>query len=261
MIKVTIIIPAFNEEKRIGKTLVSYSNYFEKLKTMVKIDYEILIVINNTTDRTEEIVKSYQKLNKKIKYLNFKQKGKGFAVIQGFKEALRGGNNLIGFVDADMSTSPEEFYKLIKNIKNFDGVIASRWKPGAIIKTKQTVLRRVTSKGFNFLVRSILFLPYKDTQCGAKLFKREPLHKIVDSLGSTQWAFDIDLLYKLKKNKFYIREIPTVWEDRAGSTINLLKTPFKMFSSILRLRLLNSPFSLIVKAYDNLPERIKIHNF
>src|SRR3989338_9068086 len=151
MEKGCIVIPAYNEEKRIGKTLETYSTYFESLRKEKKIDYEILVVINNTKDRTEEIVKRYIKMNSRIRYLNLKPSGKGFAIIEGFKDALKRDNDLIGFVDADMATSPEEYWKLIKNIGDYDGVIASRGLKYSMVKA--SLYRKLTNRGFNTVVR------------------------------------------------------------------------------------------------------------
>ena len=254
MEKICIVIPAYNEEKRIGKTLGAYSSYFEVLRKGKKLDYEILVVINNTKDGTEEIVKKYVQLNNRIRYLNLIRGGKGYAVIEGFKDALKRDNDLIGFVDADMATSPEKYFKLIKNVEKCDGVIASRGLKDSKVKT--TLYRKLTNRGFNTLVRLLLHIQFKDTQCGAKLFKRKTIEELLKSQIMTQWAFDVDLLYKLKKVK--IKEIATDWEDKTGSKVNL-KDPLKMFSSVIRLRLIYSPFKFVVKVYDKLPERIKIH--
>ncbi len=251
-----IIMPAYNEEKRIGRTLEEYGKFLKEKK----IKFNIIVIINNTKDRTEDIVRKYKKKYKEIVYLNFKQGGKGFAIVEGFKEALKQDFDLIGFVDADMATPPEAFYTLIEKIKDYDGIIASRWIRGSIIKTEQTLLRKITSKGFNFIVKSFLMMPYSDTQCGAKLFKREAIQGVIKDIGVTRWGFDVDLLYKLRKKGFRIIEAPTIWEDKKDSKLNLKKAPFQMFSSVLRLRLVHSPFNFIVRLYDRLPEKIKIHN-
>ncbi|MFA4952589.1 MAG: glycosyltransferase [Candidatus Pacearchaeota archaeon] len=262
MEKTAIIIPAYNEEKRIGKTLEEYAKFFEEKKKVGELrDFEILVVLNACKDNTLEIVKEKQRKYKEISFLNFEQGGKGFAITEGFKYALKRDNELMGFVDADMATPPNAFYDLIKNINKFDGVLASRWLKESIIKTKQTPLRIITSRGFNFLVRSILFLPYIDTQCGAKLFRKKAIESVINDLGTTKWAFDIDLIYRLKKNGFKIKEIPTIWEDKRGSKLNVIKVPFQMFSSIIRLRLIYSPFNFIVRFYNKLPEKIRIHNW
>jgi glycosyltransferase involved in cell wall biosynthesis len=261
MDQLSIVMPAYNEEKRIGRTLEAYSKYFEKIRKSKKLEYEILVVINNTKDRTEEIVKKLQIGNKRIRYLNLIKGGKGYAVVQGFIDALKRNNDYISFVDSDMATSAGALYDLYKKIGRYDGIIGSRWIKGAIVETPQTILRRITSRGFNFLVRSILLMPYTDTQCGAKLFRKKTLERVVNELGTTEWAFDIDLLYRLRRNGFKIVEAATVWKDVGGSKLNLKKVPFKMFSSIIRLRLLYSPLNFIVRLYNKLPENRKIHSW
>lgn len=248
MEKLVIIIPAYNEEKRIAGTLEEYGKFFTNLKKTKKLDSEILVVINNTHDLTEEIVKKYRKKYKIIKYLNFKQGGKGFAIMEGFKEALKDKkNSLIGFVDADMATGPKAFYDLVKNIGDCDGIIASRWIKGSIVKTKQTFLRRILSRGFNLITRAMFFMPYRDTQCGAKVFRRRILEQITPELNITQWAFDVNLLYLCRKKGFKIREFPTIWEDKHESKLEIAKIPFQMFSGVLRLRIINSPFEPLAR--------------
>src|SRR3989338_4158743 len=123
MPSICIVIPAYNEEKRIGPTLVSYSKFFEGLEKIKKIKHRMLIVINNTTDKTEEIVKEHILKHKSMSYINLEQGGKGYAVIEGFKKALTMNTDYIGFVDADLATPPEEYYKLILRLSNCDGAI------------------------------------------------------------------------------------------------------------------------------------------
>jgi len=235
----TIIIPAYNEEKRIGKTLQEYAFYFDK-------DTEILVVINNTKDRTEEVVREYMKKYPYIRCLRFTRGGKGFAIMEGFKEALTNpANKLIGFVDADLSTSPEAFHDLIKNIDNCDGVIASRYIKGSIVEPAQPFKRILASRVFNIIVRTMFLFPYSDTQCGAKIFKRYALERIINNIGVTNWAFDIDLLYNMHKANFNITEYPTIWANNEDSKINLGKSSLQMLLACCRLRLCNSPFTFL----------------
>jgi glycosyltransferase involved in cell wall biosynthesis len=247
VIKTAIVMPAYNEEKRIGRTLEEFGKFFSKRKKEKDVDYRIIIVINDTADRTEEIVKKYSKKHREIKYLNFKQGGKGFAVIEGFKEALKSNYDLIGFVDADLSTSPEAFYDLIKNIKDYDGIIASRYVKGAVVKTKQSLSRIVVSRLGNFLIRSFFFLPYRDTQCGAKLFKRKVIERVLPKLRLTQWAFDINLIYAARREGFKVKEHPTVWKDAEASHLNLKTTGIQVLLSIIQLRIINSPLHKLLK--------------
>src|SRR3989338_5096395 len=256
MKKASIVIPAYNEEKRIGKTLEAYSDYFETLRKEKKLEYEILIVINNTEDRTEEIVKKFVRKNNRIRYLNFKKGGKGFAVMEGFKDALKRKNNIIGFVDADMATPPEECWKLISSIRDCGGVIASRYIKGAKVFPKQSIQRIIASRIYNALIRTLLMIPYRDTQCGAKMFRRNAIELTLPCMSMSKWAFDIDLLYNIKKRGFKIREIPTIWSDKNYSKINFLEAGPWMALGVIRLRILNSIFRNFIRIYDNLLNRI-----
>ena len=258
---ISIVIPAHNEERRIRETLENYAKFFSDIKRKKEIkNFEIIVVINNTQDKTEEIVRELLKKYPEISYLNFKQGGKGFAIIEGFKDALKRDNKLIGFVDADMATPPEAFYDLIKNIKNYDGIIADRWDKKSIISPKQNIIRRFMSRIYNLMVRTLFFMPFKDTQCGAKVFRREIIEKNINKLITSNWGFDVALLFCLRKETHArIKSIPTTWEDKQESKINLKKTPFLMFASLVRLRLIHSPFKFIVRAYRKLPEKLKIH--
>lgn len=252
LVKICIVIPAYNEEKRIGRTLEEYCRFFSNLKKNKILDFEVLVVINNTTDRTEDIVKAFQRKCKELEYLNFKQGGKGYAVIEGFKDALKRENNFIGFVDADMATSPEEFYKVYRNIKNMDGAIASRYAKGAVIQPRPTISRIICKRVFNLLIRAMFLMPYIDTQCGAKIFVRKAVEMVLPRLSMSKWAFDVDLLYSLRKLGFEIREVPTVWRDMKYSTINFFATGPWMVLALIRLRIYNSPFRGLVRVYNRI---------
>lgn len=243
-----IVIPAYNEEKRIEKTLKSYIYYFNELKKRKKIDFKIIVVLNNCSDGTEKIVKRY--IGRNLEMLNFKKGGKGFAVIEGFKRALMGKYQYIGFVDADMSTAPDEYYRLFLNIKQNDGVIASRYLPGAKLAPRNKVTRIIASRVYNSFIRAILLIPFRDTQCGAKIFKREAISKVINKLGMTSWAFDIEALYLMNKEGLKINEVPTVWSNRDYSKINFWKSGPWMALAVIRLRLVNSPFRKIIRVYD-----------
>ena len=259
MKKLSIVMPVHDEEKRIGHTLDRYLGFFENAVKEGRLkEYEIIIVINNTIDLTKKIVEEYQKLNTPLYYLDLIPGGKGFAVLEGFKGSLYGNADYIGFVDADCSTEPEEFLRLAEAIGKDDGVIASRYLPGAIVSPKQSFKRIVVSRVFNILVRSLFFMNYRDTQCGAKIFKRNLIEKVIEKIGTTQWAFDIDLLYRIKCEGFKIKEEPTIWSDKLYSKLYLKKVGPKMALAVFRLRLTNSKFKFIADFYDRLPKWLKI---
>lgn len=257
MVKVSVVIPAHNEEKRIGKMLENYISYFRGLKEKNLIDFEIITVLNACKDNTLKVVERY-KLDE-LKILDFERGGKGFAIVEGFKEALNENSSLIGFVDADMSTPPNAFYGLIRHIGNYDGIIANRWDKRSDIQPKQNLLRRVLSRGYNLIIRTLFLFNYKDTQCGAKLFKRELIEKIYSEIGASEWGFDVNLLFYAKKEKARIKSIPTMWHDKEDSRVNLKRTPITMFLSAVRLRLIHSPFRFAVRAYKILPEKWQFH--
>ena len=256
MKKISIIIPAYNEEKRIGTNLKNYSDFFESLRKSKKLDYEILIVINNTKDRTLEIVQKQAKANNRIGYLDLVRGGKGYAVLEGFKDALKRNNSLIGFVDADGSTSPEAFYDLIASIGDNGGVIASRYAPGALVEPKPSRGRIISSRAYNSFIRALLLIPYRDTQCGAKLFRKEAIRDVLPKLTLSKWAFDVDLIYSIRKEGYKIKEIPTTWSDKEYSKINFMKAGPWMALGVMRLRLLNSPFKSLIRIYDKLLNKI-----
>ena len=232
--KLSLVIPAYNEEKVIRNTLMDYINYFKSKR----VNYEFVIMVEGT-DRTLEIVKSLAKIYKNIRYkYSRKRLGKGGAIIEGFNMAK---GNIIGFVDADLAIKPEAFNELLKHSKEFDVVIASRNVPGAVIIKDRPFLQRFGSWGFNTLVKVILGLNINDTQCGAKLFKRAVVKEILNAeLTNDAWAFDAELLCLAASRGFKIKEVPTIWEHRMESTFNFSKNFYKvvpqMFFTLLRVR-------------------------
>jgi glycosyltransferase involved in cell wall biosynthesis len=213
--KLSIIIPAYNEEKRLSETLWNYFSFFQQ---EFENDFEIIVIPNNCSDRTFEVVKSFAEKFPQIKAFNIPYYvGKGGAVLKGF-ELARG--DYIGFVDADQSTSPVNFFKLYQNKKNFSGIIASRKIRGAIISPKRTSTQTFSSFIFNILTRTLFGLKYKDTQCGAKLFKKETAKFLAKICKETGWAFDVSLLSICQKNNFEILEYPIRWTDSEGSKLN-----------------------------------------
>ena len=149
-----------------------------------------------------------------------------------------------------MATSPEEYWKLINNIGKYDGIIADMYMKDSKVFPPVTLQRLFARKLFNLVIRSFLLMPLSDTQCGAKIFKREALEKIIPLLTMSQWAFDVELLYILREKDFRIRSFPTIWIDKEYSTINFWQAGPWMAMGILRLRILNSPFRRFINIYD-----------
>lgn len=239
-VRYSIVVPAYNEEARIPRMLDAYTHYFCEGRE----DTELIVVVNGSTDRTEEVVRSYAERYPQVRVLvEPRSIGKGNAIIMGIK-AIRGEYG--GFVDADGSTEPEEFQKILDRRDEADCIIASRYLKESIAEPKQSVRRRIASRIFNSLVRIMFGLRLTDTQCGAKLVNREALDSVLPRLGRTQWAFDVDLLFQIKRAGFTIREMPTVWRDVSGSKLRFARASFTMFISMCRMRLLHSPFHWMV---------------
>lgn len=225
--KLSLVIPAYNEEKRISRVIDSYSTFLDK-----KYDYELLIVCDGN-DNTALIVRGMMADDPRIRLLEFPtRQGKGGAIIKGFKESH---GELVGFVDSDDSVSPLDFDKLIHSLNGADCVIASRRVKGARISAPQPWGRRLSSKVFNVLINRIFNLGIKDTQCGAKVFKKSILEPLLPLMKTRGFEFDVELLWRIKNADFRIKEVPVEWKHEGGSTFSL-KYSGIMFLNLLKLR-------------------------
>lgn len=219
----SLIIPAYNEEKRILPVIQNFLEAFS--------DIEIIVVANGCNDNTVKLVRNCN--DKRLVLLDFKEKlGKGGAIIEGFKKAKM---NIIGFSDSDQAVMPADFKKLIQHLSKCDSVIGSRRVKGANIIIKQSILRRFASKGYNMLINLIFNLNIKDTQCGAKIFRKEVIKEIIPKLNAKGYSFDIDLLWNIKKKGYKIKEVPIDWKHQEDSKFSLKYAP-KMFFSLLKIR-------------------------
>jgi glycosyltransferase involved in cell wall biosynthesis len=235
--KRTLVIPAYNEEMRIGSTLREYLGHFDR-------DTEIVVVLNGCHDSTGDIACAFLDANPNLRVIDERGvMGKGGAVTMGFSRA-RG--DIVAYVDADGATPAAEIDRLMYEIGDADGVIGSRWVDKELLIRKQSLYRRLASRVFNGIVRTLFNLPYKDTQCGAKVFKRKALEAVVDELGTTNLAFDVDLLYLMHKHGFELKEVPTSWEDKEGSKISMRRAAPQMLGAVARMRIKHSRFKNLV---------------
>ena len=234
-----LLIPAYNEQDRIEATLRRYVEVFEE---RVPGQYTIQVILNGCRDRTLEIVQRFGEKHNGVGILNFPERiGKGGALIRGIQAAPE--VDWIGYVDADGATDPEEFLRLLALCRDEDCVIGSRWLPGAVLHRQQTMTRQIASRGFNFIVQILFRLGVKDTQCPAKVLSRRATSAVQARLCIADLAFDVNLLYAVKRAGFAIREEPTEWTDQLGSKVTqtLFRSSAVMFLSVVRLRLFYSP--------------------
>ncbi len=243
--KLSIVVPAYNEEGRIGRMLEAYLPYFA---THYGSDFELIVSVNGSNDGTESVVRALQSRQAQLRVIVDPGRiGKGGAILAGGNVAL---GALIGFVDADGATPPAAFDDLVRNLDDAGLIIASRRLPGAVVSPRQPWKRRVASHVFNVLVRRMFKLRITDTQCGAKLMTAEAWRAIVPHIGLTQWAFDVDMLFQTRRAHFTIKEIPTTWSDVSGSKVKVGRVSLQMLLAIIRLRLLHSPFRWVVSIYN-----------
>lgn len=245
---VLILIPAYNEEHRIEPVLRSYAEYFRKNG---QGKFQLVVVLNGCRDNTLGVVRSVSADYNEVKDVVFDDPiGKGGALIEGLRLAPMA--DLIGYVDADGATGPAAFADLVRRSDEADCIIGSRWIPGAVLHQVQSGQRRFASRMFHGIVQLFFHMNIKDTQCGAKVMKREAVEKIHSSLCIADMAFDINLLYLLKREGFSVLEVPTEWTDKAGSKVALGRTSLTMLLSVIRLRWIYSPFAPLRRLFTPL---------
>jgi len=245
---ISIVIPLYNEQYRIENTLRRIQEYFSN----VDFNYELIFVNDGSTDETNMIITKFKNNfdinpirgnNCHILILNNEvNMGKGFSVRKGI---LASKGKYILFTDADLSTDISEEQKLFDYLKNgYDIVIASRGLKDSKLIERQNILRQSMGKFFNFLVKLILNLDYKDTQCGFKYFSRYAIDKIFPYLEINDFSFDVEILYLAKKLGLKVKEVPVSWINSKNSKVRILKDSFKMIISLIKIRRMYSDFKV-----------------
>lgn len=217
------IIPAYNEEKRIAKTLREVAEYLREKH----FDYEVIVVDNSSRDRTSEVVRSIQAEIREIRILQTHGPGKGWAVREGMRHAK---GDIRIFADADNSVFPNQFDNFLPYICSersekkpcFDVVIGSIEASGAVIEEHAQWYRRALGKLSKYIIRLISGLwDVKDTQRGFKLFSKQAAEIIFSRQTVTGWGFDIEILLIARRHGFKIKEVPVIWVNPPESKVNL----------------------------------------
>ena len=220
----TLVIPAYNEEQRIQDLLLDLAAFPGEL-----------IFVCDGTDATPAVIGAFADAHPalRIRCLTYRNRlGKGGGVIAGMKAAR---TRYVGYMDADNSTSLAEMERLFDCLEAVDGAIGSRWLPDSVLPVRQGFRRRVESRLFNILVRLLFGLGYRDTQCGAKVFRREALDPVLPSIRSTGFEFDVELLWRLAQCGCQVLEVPITWENRDESKVATTDAK-AMLTGMLRLR-------------------------
>ena len=232
--KYSIIIPAYNEEARIKDTVHDYAVFIEE--NYPGDDAELIIVVNGSIDRTGEIARELEASYSCVRsWETPERQGKGGAVLQGFEMAQ---GDIVAFTDADNATIAPELHKLLTVVEQgADAAMGSRWLPQSHQTVKQPFSRRVASRVFNLIVRMLFQLPYHDTQCGAKAFRKEAIQKVRDEIHTTGWAFDVALIWRLRCHGCNIEETPITWSDNSKSRLRMHRDAPAMLWEMIKLRL------------------------
>lgn len=236
--KLSVVIPAYNEEERLPLTLKEAVSYLEAQA----IDYELIIVSDGSRDRTEEIVCQLSSQNHRIQLLtNQLNMGKGYSVRKGIL-ASRG--EYILFMDADNSTPIAELPKFLQSAEKYDILIGSRDLPESKIIRHQNWVRESIGKLFNKAVQ-LFFLPgIWDSQCGFKLFKQKAAMDIFKRAKVNRFVFDVEILYLARKLDYKILEVPITWQNSKPSKVSFFRDFFNIIFDLIKIKLQRIPNAL-----------------
>jgi glycosyltransferase involved in cell wall biosynthesis len=225
----SLVIPAYNEENRIVQFFDSITGFEGEL-----------IVVCDGTDQTADIVDALTRgrPDLTIRCLRFDHRlGKGGGVIEGLKVARA---PLVGYVDADGSTSIREMVRLFASLPHADGAIGSRWVSGSTLTIKQGFMRRLESRGFNLLIRLLFGLTFHDTQCGAKVFTKTAVDTVLPLMTSRGFEFDVELLWRLGTAGFRVVEVPIEWQNKGDSHVQK-RDMLRMLTGLFKVRFGKGP--------------------
>jgi dolichyl-phosphate beta-glucosyltransferase len=237
---ISIVIPAYNESARIGKALG------EVLRCVRERDWhaEVLVVNDGSTDRTAAVVQEFAQLHPEVRLLsNDENRGKGFSVRPGVLHAV---GEIVMFTDADLSAPMEEAELLFDALRQgADIAIGSRWLQRQRQTHKQPLYRQFFGRCFNAITRLVMGLPFADTQCGFKAFRRPVAQTIFQLQRIERWGFDPELLFIALKRGYKVQEVPVTWGHDERSRLSYLKDGIKMLEDIAYIR-----WEALAGAYD-----------
>lgn len=237
-IYLSVVIPAYNEEHNLHSGVLGavYDYLSDKEYT-----WEVLIVDDGSKDKTADMSEAFARKHKNFQVVREPHRGKGGTVISGMLAAK--GENIL-FTDMDQATPLDQLEKLLPKLsEGYDIVIGSRAG-----REGSPIVRKVMAYGFSLLRAIVLQLPYKDTQCGFKLFKKEPARRIFERMKifnnkkETQGAavtagFDLEILYLARKLKYRVAEVPVIWHHKEGTKVNPIKDSWDGLRDLMKVRI------------------------
>jgi dolichyl-phosphate beta-glucosyltransferase len=228
--ELSIIIPSYNEELRLPATLDRIAAYLQRDGR----EAEVLVVDDGSNDRTAAVAESFRIRIPSLRVVsNGVNRGKGYSVRHGMQEA-RGRVAL--FTDADLSAPIEEAGKLIAALETYDVAIGSRAMDRSLITVHESRFREFAGIIFNKIVRIILWLPFVDTQCGFKAFRRERCTILFEQQRIERFGFDPELLYLARHHGLRAVEIPVRWGHSPATKVSMWRDSIQMFIDVFTIR-------------------------
>ncbi len=226
--RLSIIIPAHNEEQRLPQTLEQVFNFIQVQSYLT----EIIIVENGSHDRTFEIAQAFAQNHSPYRVLQEQTPGKGLAVRRGM---LAAGGEFRFMCDADLSMPIAEVNRFLPpQINDFDIAIASREAPGAV-RYNEPEYRHLGGRAINLMIRALALPGMHDTQCGFKCFRASVAEEIFARQTLTSWSFDIEILFQARRRGYRIREIPIPWYFNADTKLNPIRDALQMALDIFTI--------------------------
>jgi glycosyltransferase involved in cell wall biosynthesis len=228
IVEVSIVLPAYNEAKRIEETVEKTAAALREISP----SFEIIIAEDGSKDGTDRICESLARKYDFVKHLHSeKRQGRGRALDRAFRSS---GGEILGYIDVDLATDMKHLSELIQSIRDgYDFATGSRMLPQS--EVKRPFKRGFVSKGFNFLTRLMLGSKLYDHQCGFKSFRREALFALMDDIKDTHWFWDTELFVRAQRAGYRVKEFPVEWKQGGTTKVNLVKDVFGMGSQIFRL--------------------------
>jgi dolichyl-phosphate beta-glucosyltransferase len=232
--EISVIVPAYNEEKRLSVTLLQLYTYLKESFS----SFELIVVNDGSTDATYQLVNSYCNKCPELQLISYEQnRGKGYAVRTGIMAAK---GEFILFCDADLSSPPEETEKLLAALEDgHDIAIGSRAKKDSRILRYQPKYRMLMGKTFNKLVKLLAINRFEDTQCGFKCFRSHVANMIFSRSQIDGFSFDVEILFLAIKGNYLVKEVGISWQNAKASKVSPLNHSLQMLKDLIRIRLLD----------------------
>jgi glycosyltransferase involved in cell wall biosynthesis len=226
----SIVIPSYNEELRLPATLSQIAAYIRASNRAI----EVIVVDDGSRDHTVSVAESFRSEIPSLRVIsNGQNRGKGYSVRHGMMES-RGA--IVLFTDADLSAPIEEVDKLLPAMDNHEVAIGSRAVDRSLISVHESPFREFAGIIFNKIVRLILWLPFVDTQCGFKTFRREACRLIFEQQTIERFGFDPELLYLARHHRLRSIEIPVRWGHSPATKVNMFRDSVQMFLDVFIIR-------------------------